>query len=315
MATTPDYYKTLGVPRSATKDEIKKAFRHLARKYHPDAGGDEAQFKKINEAYEVLSDEKKRKLYDQYGTAKESQIPHGWGGGAGTGGARVNVNGQGFADWADILEHIRHGEGAFGTDWDFGQGFGGQGMHRPQKGRDITVSLSISFDEAFRGCHKRVTVRSPQTPSAGDETLDVTIPAGAVDGGRLRFHGKGGAGVDGGPAGDLLVKTCIRPDSRYTREGADVRMDLPVTFDEVALGASITLPCPDGTSVRVKVPAGCHDGAVLKVRGKGAPRVKGSGTGDLKARICIVVPKNLNDQQTAALKEFAQASTEKVRSW
>ena len=127
MAATPDYYKTLGVPRTATSDEIKKAFRKLARKHHPDAGGDEAKFKELNEAYEVLSDDKKRELYDQYGTANENQIPHGWGGAGGS----VNVEdifggAGGFNSWSDILESIRHGEGAFGTNWDFGDlgGFG-----------------------------------------------------------------------------------------------------------------------------------------------------------------------------------------------
>ena len=138
MASTPDYYQTLGVPRTATADEIKKAFRKLARKHHPDAGGDEAKFKELNEAYEVLSDEKKRNLYDQYGTANENQIPHGWGGGQGFnvedifGGGGGYTAGGGFGgSWADILESIRSGEGAFGSNWDFGGGFGGlfQNIH------------------------------------------------------------------------------------------------------------------------------------------------------------------------------------------
>ena len=156
MAATPDYYKTLGVARNATADEIKKAFRKLARKHHPDTGGDEAKFKELNEAYEVLSDDKKRKLYDQYGTANENQIPHGWGGG------NVNVEdifggggGGGFGNWADILESIRHGDGAFGSDWDFGDlsGFGGGARQpRPRKGQDMNVTLNVSFDEAFKGC-------------------------------------------------------------------------------------------------------------------------------------------------------------------
>ena len=153
MAATPDYYKTLGVARNATADEIKKAFRKLARKHHPDTGGDEAKFKELNEAYEVLSDDKKRKLYDQYGTANENQIPHGWGG-----GGNVNVEdifggagAGGFGSWADILESIRHGDGAFGSDWDFGDlsGFGGGARQpRPRKGQDMNVTLNVSFDEA-----------------------------------------------------------------------------------------------------------------------------------------------------------------------
>ena len=176
---TPDYYKTLGVPRTATADEIKKAFRKLARTHHPDAGGDEAKFKELNEAYEVLSDDKKRKLYDQYGTANENQIPQGWGGGS------VNVEdifggaGGGFGSWADILESIRHGEGAFGTDWDFNDmsGFGGGRQPRPRKGQDMNVTLNVTFDEAFKGAEKRVTVRVPGRGES--ETLTVKIPAGA----------------------------------------------------------------------------------------------------------------------------------------
>ena len=119
MAATPDYYKTLGVPRTATADEIKKAYRKLARKHHPDAGGDEGKFKEINEAYEVLSDDKKRELYDQYGTANENHIPQGWGGGSVNVGDIFGGGAGGFGSWADILESIRRGEGAFGTEWDF----------------------------------------------------------------------------------------------------------------------------------------------------------------------------------------------------
>ena len=172
MAATPDYYKTLGVARNATADEIKKAFRKLARKHHPDTGGDEAKFKELNEAYEVLSDDKKRKLYDQYGTANENQIPHGWGGG------NVNVEdifggggGGGFGSWADILESIRHGDGAFGSDWDFGDlsGFGGGARQpRPRKGQDMNVTLNVSFDEAFKGAEKLVTVRVPGRAEQGN---------------------------------------------------------------------------------------------------------------------------------------------------
>ena len=162
MASTPDYYQTLGVPRTATADEIKKAFRKLARKHHPDAGGDEAKFKELNEAYEVLSDEKKRNLYDQYGTANENQIPHGWGGGQGFnvedifggGGGSYSSSGGFGGSWADILESIRNGEGAFGSNWDFGGGFGGQ--PQPRRGQDMNVTLNVTFDEAMQGTEKRI---------------------------------------------------------------------------------------------------------------------------------------------------------------
>lgn len=315
MAATPDYYKTLGVPRTATASEIKKAFRKLARTHHPDTGGDEAKFKEINEAYEVLSDEKKRKLYDQYGTANENQIPQGWNGGA------VNADdifggGGGFGSWADILESIRRGEGAFGTEWDFGggSGFGGGSRQpRPRKGQDMNVTLNVTFDEAFKGAEKRVTVRVPGRGES--ETLTVKVPAGAVDGGRLRFKGKGGPGESGGPAGDLLITTKIDPHSFYTRKGADVLMDVPVSVAEAALGSSIVVPAPDGTKVRVRVPKGTQDNTVLSVKGKGAPKVKGQGSGDLKITVKVVVPQTMNEGQKKAMEDYLAATTEDVRSW
>ena len=311
MAATPDYYQILGVPRTATAAEIKKAFRKLARTHHPDAGGDEAKFKEINEAYEVLSDDKKRELYDQYGTANENQIPpQGWGGAVDFGDIFGGAGGgAGFGGWADILESIRHGEGAFGGNWDFGQGR----TPRPQKGQDMNVTLNITFDEAFNGAEKRVTVRVPGRQES--ETLTVKIPAGAVDGGRMRFKGKGALGANGGEDGDLLIVTKIDEGGLYRRKGADVLMDVPVSFAEAALGAKVTVPTPDGKKVRVTIPAGTQDDTVLTVRGKGAPKVKGEGSGDLKITVKVKVPTQLSDAQTEALKAFMEASDESVRSW
>ncbi len=306
MSATPDYYKTLGVARTASADEIKKAFRKLARTHHPDAGGDEAKFKEINEAYEVLGDEKKRELYDQYGTANANQIPQGWGDifGGGFGG-----QGGGFAgSWADILESIRHGEGAFGG---FG-GFGGQ--PRARRGQDMNVTLNVTFDEAFGGTEKRVTVRIPGKAEA--DTLTVKVPAGAVDGGRLRFKGRGGLSENGGESGDLLITTKIDPHPYYERDKADVIVTLPVTVAEAALGAQIVVPAPDGTKVRVKVPAGTQDGSFLTIKGKGAPDVKAKdGFGNLKIKVEVKVPQNMNEGQTKAMEDFLAATTEDVRTW
>ena len=315
MASTPDYYKTLGVPRTASADDIKKAFRKLARTHHPDAGGDEAKFKEINEAYEVLGDEKKRALYDQYGTANENQIPRGWSGGQGFsvddifGGSQ---GGQGFSgSWSDILESIRRGEGAFGSNWDFG-GFGGS--PRPHRGQDMNVTLKVSFDEAFHGVEKRVTVRIPGKPAS--DTVTVKVPAGAVDGGRLRFKGKGGLSQDGGEPGDLLVTTKIEPHPYYRRDKADVIVDVPVTVAEAALGAAVVVPAPDGTKVRVRIPAGTQDGAVLTIKGKGAPDVKSKGSfGNLKIQVDVKVPKTMNEKQRRAMEDFLAATTEDVRTW
>ncbi len=321
--TTPDYYKTLGVPRTATQDEIKKAFRKLARTHHPDAGGDEAKFKEINEAYEVLSDEKKRDLYDQYGTANENQIPWGGQGGGfnyedifgGAGGGNTytyTTNGGSGFSWSDILDSIRHGEGAFGTDWDFGD-FGG-GRSSSQRGQDMSVTLDVTFDEAFKGTTKRVTIRIPGKDEA--ETIDVKVPAGAREGGRLRFKGKGGLGQNGGEAGDLLITTHITEHPYYARDKANVIIDVPVNIAEATLGASIVVPAPDGTKVRVKVPSGTQDGTVLTIKGKGAPDLKNKGkTGDLKIKVHVEVPKELNDEQKQAMEAFLAATPEAVRPW
>lgn len=305
MSATPDYYKTLGVSRTASADEIKKAFRKLARTHHPDAGGDEQKFKEINEAYEVLSDDKKRQLYDQYGTANENQIPQGWGG-------NVNVGDifGGAGSWSEILDSIRRGEGAFGS-WDFG-GFGGQ--PRARRGQDMNVTLNVTFDEAFQGAEKRVTVRIPG--KSEPDTFTVKIPAGAVDGGRLRFRGKGGLGENGGEAGDLLVTTKIAEHPYYTRDKADVVVALPVTVAEAALGAQIVVPAPDGTKVRVKVPAGTQDETVLTIRGKGAPDVQRKGSfGDLKIKVEVKTPTSMNEKQKQAMEDFLAATTEDVRKW
>lgn len=311
-AKTPDYYKTLGVPRNASADDIKKAFRKLARTHHPDVGGDEVKFKELNEAYEVLSDDKKRELYDQYGTANENQIPQGWGG---AGGNPFGGGAEGFGSWAEILESIRNGEGAFGNiDFDFG-GFGGRSARlRPQRGQDLTVDLKVSFDEAFKGTEKRVSIRIPGREEK--ETLTVKVPAGAVDGGRVRFKKKGGLGQDGGENGDLLVTTRIEPHPYYTREGADVEVQLPVSIAEASLGASIVVPAPDGSKVKVKVPAGTQNESILTVKGKGAPDVKKKGrNGNLKIKVLVEVPKTLNQKQREALEVFQEASEDSLRKW
>ncbi len=318
MAGTPDYYKILGVPRNAEQDEIKKAYRKLARKHHPDAGGDEAKFKEINEAYEVLSDEKKRQIYDQYGTGNPNHIPQGWGGTGAGGGYTVNFGD--FGSWAEILDSIRRGEGIFGASggFDFGGGayaggnpfaggspFAGA-QPRPQKGRDLSVDLDVTFEEAFNGCEKRVTVRVPGRPDP--ETLTVKVPAGAVNGGRSRFKGKGAPGENGGAAGDLLITTKIAKHPLYARKGADVLMDVPVSIADAALGAKIDVATPDGKKARVTIPAGTQDGAQLKLSGKGAPKLKGSGTGDLRITVRVKVPTELNDAQREALEAFKEAS-------
>jgi curved DNA-binding protein len=309
----PDYYKILGVSRTADADEIKKAYRKLARQHHPDAGGDEAKFKEINEAYEVLSDDEKRKMYDQFGTANANQVPFG-GGYAGNPFAGA-AGGAGFAsiNWSDILESMRRGEGAFGG-FDFlnMNGGAGQASARPSQGSDVKAEISISFDEAFSGCTKTLVLRMP---SGETENVSVKVPAGAVDGGRLRIRGKGNPGRNGGPAGNLLVTTRIQEHPWFTRDGADVLLTVPVSPAEAALGATVTVPTPDGKRANVKVPAGTQNGKRLVMSGKGAKKLKGSGNGDFKMTIEIALPATLSNEQRQALQAFAQAPGSGVRSW
>lgn len=307
---TPDYYKILGVSRTANADEIKKAYRKLARKYHPDAGGDEAKFKEINEAYEVLSDDKKRKMYDQFGTANGNQIPYG---GANPFGG--SAAGAGFAsiNWADILESMRRGEGAFGGFDFMNMGGAGQAQPRAMRGADVTTEMVISFDEAFSGCTKTLVLRMPDTGER--EKVTVKVPAGAVDGGRLRVRGKGSPGENGGQAGDLLVTTRIQDHPWFKRDGADVLLDVPVTPAEAALGAVVTVPTPDGKHAKVRIPAGTCSGKHLVMSGKGAKRLKGAGNGDFKMTLQIALPKTLSEAQREALEAFAKAPGEGVRSW
>ena len=298
-----NYYELLGVSKDASADEIKKAFKKLARKHHPDAGGDETKFKEISNAFDVLSDTEKRAEYDdmlRYGAF--------FSGGANSGGYN-NPYGQGSGNWrtvvndfgnlGDIFSRIRSGEGVFGTNWDFPK--------QPSKGNDLQVNLEVSFEEAFHGADKRVTIR---TGDKREQAMDIKIPAGAVDGGKLRYKGQGSPGSDGGEAGDLVIVTKLKKHPIYQRKGADVLMTLPVSVDEAALGAQVIIPAPDGSMVKLRVPVGSASGKVLMVRGKGAPRVNGEGFGDLKVEIKLALPKELNDAQKAALAAFAQASTD-----
>lgn len=306
------YYDILGVKKSASADEIKKAFRKLARKHHPDAGGDEETFKQINEAYEVLSDPEKKAEYDQFGTVGGfgGQQAGGWPGGAWSGGGpfggtrtyTYRSDGTGSAggfDWGDIFSNMRSGDGAFGSNWDFN-------VNRASKGRDLQARVELTFEEAFAGTTKKVSIRIPSTGET--QSITVKVPAGAVDGGKLRYHEKGEYGANGGKRGDLLIVTSIKPHPVYTRDGADVLMDLPVSIDEAALGASVVVPAPDGSLVKVRVPAGTQDGRTLRVKGKGAPKVKAGGTGDLKIKVVVKVPQNMNARQKQALEEFKAAS-------
>lgn len=302
-ASSKSYYDILGVSKSASQDEIKRAFRKLAQKYHPDAGGDEDKFKEINEAYAVLSDPEKKAQYDRFGTVGDFG---GFNGGAnpfaGYGGGNPFGGGAGGFNWGDIFGNMANGEGAFGSNWDF------RVNNAAAKGKDLQASITLSFQEAFTGCSKKVSIRIPSTGET--ETVTVNIPAGAMDGGKMRFKGKGEHGANGGPRGDLVVVTRLAEHPLYTREKADVSMTLDVDVTEAALGAQVVVPTPDGNRVKLRIPAGSQNGAVLRVKGKGAPHLKGKGTGngDLLVKLRVNVPKNLTEGQRAALEALRDAS-------
>ncbi|NTU90132.1 MAG: DnaJ domain-containing protein [Actinobacteria bacterium] len=297
------FYDILGLARSASAEEIKKAFRKLARKHHPDTGGDEETFKKINEAYEVLSDPEKKKNYDQLGRYTGG-IPFGGYGGTSRDATYRGYPGGDFiynestpSGWSEIFDSIRNGEGAFGSGWEI--------PTRPQKGQELQVTLEVDFEEAFHGVTKKVTIRIPSTGEK--QTMNIKVPAGAIDGGKLRYRNKGEFGTGKGERGDLVVVTKIKPHQYFERDGADVILNLPVSIAEASLGTQIVVPTPDGGRLKIKVPAGSHEGKILRVKNKGAKKIKEEGYGDLRVRISVVIPKDLNEEQRLALEAFEEA--------
>jgi len=353
-----DFYQTLGVPKNASQDEIKKAFRKLARDYHPDRHpGDKAaeeKFKEVSEAYETLSDTEKRKQYDELSRLGAF--------GPGAGGFRPGAGGyQGFdprmfgqgntqfdmGDLGDILGSLFGGAA----------GGGGRGRRRAERGDDLQVDVTVSFDDSLHGVTVRVPVDKPDTcvachgtgakpgttpkvcpecqgrgsvsrnlggfampqtcprchgngtiveegcPACGGTGVQhatkryaVKIPAGVKDGSKIRIKGKGEAGLRGGPSGDLFVRVHVEPDDLFERRGDNVVLEVPVTISEAALGTSIRIPTPGGGHVSLKVPAGSQDGRTLRLRGKGAPRLKG-GQGDLHVKLHVHVPDKLTKEQ------------------
>ena len=305
MAQGKTFYDVLGVSKNATDKEIKSAFRKLAVKYHPDAGGDEQKFKEISEAYETLSDETKRKQYDQM--LMFGGMPGG--GGAGYGGAGYAGAAGG---WGDIFDSIFSGNGAWGSDW--GSGFGGNagGRARTRKGGDLSITIDVSADDAFRGTSRTVTYSVPSTGER--QTISVTIPAGAVDGGKIRYKRRGEYGANGGERGDLLVTTHVEEHPLFKRKGADVNMEVPVSAFEAALGCTVDVPTPGGKTVRLKIPAGTQSGKKFRFKEMGAPDVKRRGrTGALLVEVKVEVPTNLTGDERAALQTLRDADTRSYR--
>lgn len=351
-----DYYEVLGVGKNASDDEIKKAYRKLARVHHPDANpGDakaEERFKEISHAHDVLSDPDKRAEYDarlRFG----GRANGGFGGAPGGGDAGA---GAGFGDFADMFSSIfRNARGGTAT-----------AEPTPRRGADVEVEVNLSFDQAMAGVQVPVSVETPVAcadcggsgakpgtsprlcpeckgrgvrgrdggsfafsepcPRCGGNgtviddpcptchgtgntttrsQIKVKIPAGVKDGTRIRLKGRGQAGTRGGPAGDLQVITRVAPSRLYTRKGDDLVINVPVTFAEAALGAQVEVPTLDGR-VKLTVPAGSADGRALRIGGKGAPRLKGEGRGDLIATLRLDVPRELSQKQKDALEKYAK---------
>jgi curved DNA-binding protein len=305
-----DYYEVLGVPRGASEEEIRSAYRKLARTNHPDVSreaGAEDRFKEISEAYEVLRDPEKRQRYDQLGANWKAGQDVGGAEGfdAGQGGfddVRVEFGGgNGFSDFFESLFGARGGAEA-GRGPRRGAGFEGFSF----RGGDQEATLEISLEEAARGGRRKI--------SLGDgRDYDVDIPAGVRNGQRIRLAGEGGSGASGGPAGDLLLRVRVKPDRRFHLEGNDLTVELPVAPWEAALGARVDLPTLDGTA-RVKVPAGSSSGRRLRLEGEGMPGPGQAGRGDLFAKVKIVVPKQLSKSERELFENLAESSDFDPRS-
>lgn len=344
-------YDTLGVAKGASAEEIKKAYRKLAREHHPDQGGDEARFKEIQGAYDVLSDPEKRKAYDAYGATNGRGAP--FGGGAGPGATPF----QDF-DLSDL----------FGGIFGGGGGFGRARAPQPERGADLQTEVHVSFEDSLKGVQVPVraeletacrtcagTGAEPGTapitcPECGgrgvvsdsqglfslshpcprcrgngtvvehpcatcrgsgrervQKTFQVRIPAGAKDGTKVRLKGRGEPGRNGGPPGDLFVVARVAESPVYERRGADLVVDVPVSYADAALGASVEVPTPDGP-ISLKVPAGSQPGKLLKVKGRGAPKLKGGGKGDLLARVRLEVPQKVSKKERELLEQLRKVS-------
>ena len=303
-----DFYKVLGVSKDADEATIKKAYRKLARTWHPDQnkGNPEAEerFKEIGEAYTVLSNPEQRQQYD----AIRSMGAGGFRGGAGGGGASgVNFEDLFGAFGGGNGGNVRFstsGGGAginlddiFGAFGGFGGAHGSPYQQAPQKGEDLHASTRITLKQSLSGVNIKLAVSG--------KPMTVKVPKGIKDGQSVRLRGKGKASINGGSAGDLIVTIHVEEDPVYSREGNDLRMTLPVTFAEVTLGANVELPLIDGSTVTVKVPAGSDSGRTLRLKGRGVATKK--GTGDLLATISVVVPKDLTPEQLDSIKSLADS--------
>lgn len=271
-----DFYKVLGVAKDISEAELKKVYRKLARKYHPDSNqGDlkaEAKFKEVSEAYSVLSDKEQRAEYDQFRAMG--------------GGARFTspgAQGQQGAGFEDVFANLFGG----------GRGFGGYGG--PTPGNDLTATTEIPFIDSVNGTTIRLNYQ-------GMDPINAKIPAGVLDGQKIKLRGKGGVSPNGGPNGDLVIAVTVKAHPVFSRDGLNLRLTVPITFAEAVLGATISVPTLGGDPVKLKVAPNTPNGRVLRVKGKGVTSAK--GVGDLLASVEILVPSNISEKAAKALAEF-----------
>jgi DnaJ-class molecular chaperone len=302
-----DYYKTLGVAKTATEDEIKRAYRKLARQHHPDLHPNdkdaEKRFKEVQEAYDVLGDKAKREQYDRFGSAA---FEPGFGGDGGrtytyswsnAGGPETGFDFGGGLN--DVLEGLFHGRGRKAR---WGGGF------TAHKGRDVETELLVPFRTALMGGSLDVSLTGHR-----DETLSITVPPGVEDGAKLRLAGKGAPSPTNASPGDLIVHVRVESHPYFTRDGADVQVEVPITVDEAILGATIDVPTLDGPA-SVAVPPGTSSGQRLRLRGKGGKKRTGE-RGDHYVKVKIVAPQSVDEESKRLIREFAARNPMKPRKF
>lgn len=314
-----DYYATLGVKKDAGQEEIQKAYRKLARKFHPDVNKDpkaEVKFKEIGEAYEVLKDPEKRQKYDQFGSAwnrarQTGAPPPGWenihfdfGEGGGYDFRDFGGMGGGGDRFSSFFEMLFGGGGPGGRRGAGAAGPGGFGGFGPQPGGHSEATLPLTLEEAIQGGTREISITDPNTGQR--RNLSVKIPAGVRSGQKIRLGGQGGPGFGGGAPGDLLLKVEIQPDARFRVEGSDIHTTVTVSPWEAALGGEAEVETPTGP-VRVRIPAGSSSGRKIRLRGRGLAQAGGE-KGDLLAEIRIIVPERLTDRERELYEQLARAS-------
>ncbi len=314
-----DYYEILGVPRSASDNEIKKAFRKLAREFHPDVAKDkkraEEKFKEVNEAYEVLGDPAKRKKYDELGanwkSGAEFRPPPGWesfsggqafrGRGAGSEEFEFHFGGTGFSDFFEqLFGSMGRGRGGFGRSAGF------QEEELAERGRDIEGDIMVTLEEAMHGSVRTVNVRCPVGRSVKTETCQVKIPPGVTEGQKLRLAGRGETGAGGGAPGDLYLRVRLAKHPDFEVEDHNLVHETELAPWEAVLGAEISVPTLDGR-VNIKIPPGTQNGQKLRVRGRGLPE-RGGGHGDLMVVTKITVPAKVSDAEKKMWEQLARDS-------